>query len=172
MLQRPDSRGSATIEFALLTPVLMLFISGTMEYSWMFFHRTAVQVAGRTACRHGATLNTVDHDIEAEVTTLAIESLEALTVDCTAADCDVDVTFKGTAPNQRLRCALSVKHRPLTGSVPTPERLTAGYLYILEIQQPPPPFANAGAAGAPTSSSLASCRPFSSLCCSGSSSTG
>ena len=127
-------RGSAQVEFALLLPVLMMFVYGIMEYGWMFFNRTVVQEAGRQGCRHGATLNVYDHDIETEVTDRMQDVLYSLGVDCGSVLCDIGVEVVGEVPTQRLRCTLGVDYAPLINAVPTAERLSAGYMYYLEVQ--------------------------------------
>ncbi len=50
---RSHRGGHSHIEFALVLPVLLMFIYGIMEYGWMFFQRTAVQEAARQGCRAG-----------------------------------------------------------------------------------------------------------------------
>jgi len=129
-----NRRGSATLEFALLLPVLLMFFYGIFEYGWMFFHRTALQEAGRQGCRHGATLNTADHDIEAEVVDVTEGMLEALGIDCGRAECNVTVELEGESPTQRLRCSVVMNHQPITNALPVPETLAAGYLYYIEVQ--------------------------------------
>lgn len=131
---RTRRRGANHIEFALLLPVLMLFIYGIMEYGWMFFQRTAVQEAGRQGCRHGSTLDPDDPQLSSEVTSRTEDALARLQVDCQGRDCDVDVTVVGEAPLARLRCQVSIRYSPLVNAVPTPERLAAGYLYCFEVQ--------------------------------------
>lgn len=130
----PRRRGSATIEFALLVPIVLMFFYGIFEYGWVFFHRTAVQEAGRQGCRHGATLNTFDHDIGAEVTEVTEDMLESLGIDCGRASCDVRVAIEGESPTQRLRCTVTMNHQPITNTLPLPETLAAGYLYYIEVQ--------------------------------------
>lgn len=127
-------RGSAQVEFALLLPLVLMFFYGIMEYGWMFFHRTAVQEAGRQGCRHGATLNTADHDVEAEVIDVTESVLSGLGVDCDRHACEIVAEIEGEAPTSRLRCTVSMDHRPLTNALPVPETLAAGYLYYVEVQ--------------------------------------
>ena len=135
-MRRPiqSRRGSAQVEFALLLPVLMMFLYGIMEYGWMFFNRTVVQEAGRQGCRHGSTLNVYDHDIESEVGDRMQEVLSALGVNCDSTTCDIGVEVVGEIPTQRLRCTLAVDYTPLINAVPTASRLSAGYMYYLEVQ--------------------------------------
>jgi hypothetical protein len=127
-------RGSASIEFALLVPFLLMFFYGIFEYGWMFFHRTAVQEAGRQGCRHGATLNAFDHDVEGEVIARTEAVLENLGIDCARNNCEVTVEVEGEVPEQRLRCAVTMDHRSITNALPIPDTLAAGYLYYIEVQ--------------------------------------
>lgn len=135
-MRRPVQRrrGVAHVEFALLLPILMMFLYGIMEYGWMFFNRTVVQEAGRQGCRHGSTLNVYDHDIEAEVSDRMYDVLSALGVNCDTTTCEIDVEVIGEVPTQRLQCSLAVDYTPLINAVPTASRLSAGYLYYLEVQ--------------------------------------
>jgi Flp pilus assembly protein TadG len=131
---RQRRRGANHIEFALLLPVLLLFIYGIMEYGWVFFHRTAVQEAGRQGCRHGATLEFGVADVQAEVSAVVEQALQRLQVDCDSADCRITTALVGEPPLARLRCTVSIAHNPLIRAIPTPERLSAGYLYYFEVQ--------------------------------------
>ncbi len=127
-------RGVAHIELALLMPFLLLFLYAIMEYSWVFYQRTAVQEAGRQGCRHGATLNEQDHDVEGEVVAHTLATLTSLGVDCDVRTCAIAVDYEGVYPTRRLRCSVDIDYRPLTNALPIPERVSVGYLYLFEVQ--------------------------------------
>ena len=130
---RKDRGGHSHLEFALILPVLLLFIYGIMEYGWMFFQRTAVQEAARQGCRAGATM-APDEDYNAVVEEKALNALAALSVDCDKVDCDVSTEEEGDLPEMRLRCQVAVEYMPLLNVLPTPSTLGAGYLYYIEQQ--------------------------------------
>jgi hypothetical protein len=131
---RPRIRGAAQIEMALVLPVLMLFIYGIMEYGWMFYHRTSVQEALRQGCRLGATLDPEADDIQAEVETTTMDALAGLGINCDDVPCTVQTEVVGTHPTEAIECRGWVVYQPLIRLVPTPERLSAGYMYYLEVQ--------------------------------------
>lgn len=132
-LYQKNRRGHSHLEFALVLPVLLLFIYGIMEYGWLFFQRTAVQEAARQGCRAGATM-APDEDYNAVVEDRALTALESLSVDCAQVDCSVSTDEEGDLPEMRLRCEVAVEYRPLLNVLPTPETLGAGYLYYFEQQ--------------------------------------
>lgn len=133
-LSAPRRRqGHSHVEFALLLPVLLLFLYGIMEYGWLFFQRTAVQEAARQGCRAGATM-APDEDYAAVVEERALSALNGLSVDCQKIDCSVTTDEEGELPEMRLRCEVAVEYRPLLNVLPTPSTLGAGYLYYFEQQ--------------------------------------
>ena len=126
-------RGHSHVEFALILPVLLMFLYGIMEYGWMFFQRTAVQEAARQGCRAGATM-APDEDYDAVVEERALSALEGLSVDCQQINCNVSTEEEGELPELRLRCEVAVEYKPLLNVLPTPTTLGAGYLYYFEQQ--------------------------------------
>jgi len=53
---RENTRGQATIEMALILPVLLLIVLGTLEFGFMMDHKLTIQYASREAARNGASL--------------------------------------------------------------------------------------------------------------------
>jgi hypothetical protein len=53
-----NRRGTATIEVAIVFPVLMLIVLGTFDFSRMFYTRITMQHAVREAVRYAVTGNT------------------------------------------------------------------------------------------------------------------
>jgi Flp pilus assembly protein TadG len=49
---QPD-RGAAAVEFALVLPILLLFVMGTIEWGWFFFTHQRVVNAAREGARAG-----------------------------------------------------------------------------------------------------------------------
>jgi hypothetical protein len=132
-LYQKNRHGHSHLEFALVLPLLLLFIYGIMEYGWLFFQRTAVQEAARQGCRAGATM-APDEDYDAVVEERALSALESLSVDCDNVDCSVVTDEEGDLPEMRLRCQVAVEYKPLLNVLPTPATLGAGYLYYFEQQ--------------------------------------
>ncbi len=57
LFRRDRERGAAAVEFAIILPIFVLLIFGTMETGWFF----AQQVEIRNAAREGARLAVVDY---------------------------------------------------------------------------------------------------------------
>ena len=55
---RRSRRGQATLEMALILPVLLLIVLGTLEFGFVMDHKLTLQYASREAARVGAALAT------------------------------------------------------------------------------------------------------------------
>lgn len=127
-------RGSAHIEFALVIPVLVVILFATAEYGWMFFRRGLILDAGRQGCRAGAVVHPTD-DYTTIVEDATEDALAAVGVDCATTNCDVTVSTDGDSPRETLQCGLQVDYVGLTGLIPVPNDVTAGYIYHFERQR-------------------------------------
>ena len=63
-------RGLATVEMALLLPILLVLTFAAVEYGWMFFKQQQITNAAREAARLGATPNGTNATVTARVNTL------------------------------------------------------------------------------------------------------
>lgn len=127
-------RGASHIEFALVAPVLIVITFAIVEYGWMFYQRAFVLDAARRGCRAGAVMHPAeDYDLKVQQVTLA--QLDVGGVDCDALDCDVRTSTSGDSPKEVLRCAVDVEYRAITGLMPVPDNVTAGYIYHFERQR-------------------------------------
>ncbi len=63
LFRKDRERGAAAVEFAVILPLFVLLIFGTIEAGWFF----SQQVEIRNAAREGARLAVVDYGTEAEV---------------------------------------------------------------------------------------------------------
>ena len=61
---RIQRKGAATVEMAMVAPVILMLIFGSVEFARMMMVRQALTNAGREACRH-ACLVTTSKDSEA-----------------------------------------------------------------------------------------------------------
>jgi TadE-like protein len=52
-----SSRGQATLEMALILPVLLLIVLGTLEFGFVMDHKLTLQYASREAARVGSALS-------------------------------------------------------------------------------------------------------------------
>lgn len=72
MRKRED--GQATVEFALVIPILILLIFGMMDFGWLFFNKLQINNASREGARYAAIHweeTTWDTDTETVVTSFA-----------------------------------------------------------------------------------------------------
>jgi Flp pilus assembly protein TadG len=85
---RPDTRGAAAVEFALILPVLMLIVVGIINYGDMLSVRQSVSQAASEGARAAAV--TTDSDKAAAGRKAVDDALAAQGQKCTAA-CSVTV---------------------------------------------------------------------------------
>jgi Flp pilus assembly protein TadG len=67
-------RGLATVEMALLLPILLVLTFAAIEYGWMFFKQQQITNAAREAARLGATPNGTNGTVTARVTQLMTDA--------------------------------------------------------------------------------------------------
>ena len=67
---RRRRRGLATVEMALLLPILLTLTFAAVEYGWMFFKQQQITNAAREAARLGATPNGTNATVTARVSQL------------------------------------------------------------------------------------------------------
>jgi len=65
LFRRDREKGAAMVEFAIILPLFILLIFGTMETGWFF----AQQVEVRNAAREGARLAVVDYGTASQIAT-------------------------------------------------------------------------------------------------------
>jgi Flp pilus assembly protein TadG len=73
-MKNSKSRGAATIEMALVLPLLMMLTFGVIEYGWIFLKLQQVTGAARHAARIGVTADATNGDISNAVTSLMSEA--------------------------------------------------------------------------------------------------
>ena len=62
-VKRKMKRGSATVEMAIVTPILLTLVFGIIEYGWVFTVRQAMTNAAREGARVAILRGTDDLDI-------------------------------------------------------------------------------------------------------------
>lgn len=126
-------RGSNAIEFALILPVLMAFLTGIMDYGWFFSQQISMIHAVRDGVRAGATTAQEDNPV-AVCESRIQESLMTAGFSGTVA---MDVKLVGTRPDQALYAAVSTTYDPLVGFVPTPDFVGSSLTMRVEDQPDP-----------------------------------
>jgi hypothetical protein len=61
-------RGSATVEMALVMPILLTMVFGMVEFGWMFTVRQAIVNAARAGAREASLPGSTPEDVELVVT--------------------------------------------------------------------------------------------------------
>lgn len=111
----PDERGVAAIEFALVFPVLITLIFGSIEFGLAIQERTLVANAAREGAR-AASFGDTEAQVDAAVkASLGSSDGATITLDCVTtegASCD-NGTFGNLA-----KVTVSVRYTGLTGLVP------------------------------------------------------
>ncbi|MBZ5733172.1 pilus assembly protein [Nocardioides sp. TRM66260-LWL] len=84
MRRRPDERGAAAVEFALVAPLLFLILFGIISYGYMLSYRQSLSQGAAEAARAAAVLpasSTSAQKVAAAVTSLN-NSLQSYGVSC------------------------------------------------------------------------------------------
>lgn len=142
---RPSSprRGSMSVEFALISPVLITLLFGIIEYGTLFSMMLSLQSATRDGARWGATPN---YDIttapDAAIAHVR-ESLELLGLDCSettedAGQCEIEAIADPLEGFQAISVTTRIDYNPITGGLlPVPEELVARSSFLLSDQTEP-----------------------------------
>jgi Flp pilus assembly protein TadG len=134
-------RAAAHIEFALVLPVAIVLITGTMEYAWLFWQRISLIDVVRKGCRDAAVVDPTREDPAAAavgaMTRWAAAIHNGLACgDDAAGNCVLTAQLSGTIPRRSLECtATLVAYEPLIGLVPVPEEgVLVRSITLLELQ--------------------------------------
>ncbi len=79
-----DQRGAAAVEFALVTPLLLMLVMGILDFGWMIMKANLVNNAARDAARVASlagTYDEIDATLDAELTSAGIELADVDDVD-------------------------------------------------------------------------------------------
>ena len=135
-------RGSMTVEFGLVSPVLITVLFGIVEYGTMFSTMLSIQSATRDGARWGATPN---YDVttapEAAVQHVR-ESLELLGLDCSestelAGQCSIEALEDPLEGYLAITVTTRIEYNPVTGGLlPVPDELVARSSFMLSDQTP------------------------------------
>lgn len=112
-------KGQATVEFALVLPLLILLIFGMMDFGWLFYNKIEVNNASREGARYAA-IHWNESNYEADTTNLVISYSSGATVVVSPNEADVTVsvtknvnvltgiasTFLGSSVNLSSSCTM------------------------------------------------------------------
>ncbi len=140
-----EKRGANALEFALLLPVFVLLLGGSIDLSQMMLAQGAMRTAVGRGCRAGTLVDPglAEANVSAVINTAKTSVLNAYQSNVgPCPSCVVTVTLEGAIPNRAVRCRLSA---PWAGGLtPGLSGLTAGTMtdeavYRLEFQRAPAP---------------------------------
>jgi len=121
---RAPARGVASVELALLLPILMLVLFGTIEYGWMFLKNQQLADAARSGARVAVTAGATNALARARVDeVMTTAGLAASGYQVTFTPGDISSAVPGTAV--RVEVLVSYANIGLTGIplIPVPSAL-------------------------------------------------
>ena len=137
-MTRHGRRGGAAIEFAFVLPILILVVTGVVEWGRYINQELVVLHAVREGARMGSAMS--DTTLEDETETAAMLALSEERVRAVLADGGVESEASATVTTsvveedglQLIRVEVEVGYTPLVGLVPAPESLRGDFAMMLE----------------------------------------
>lgn len=118
---RPARSGAYALEFALALPILLVLVTGAMDWAWFIYQTSTVNEAAWQGVRMGAGHSTAD---------LAREAAETAVSDALAAmhlgdkqEPTVTTTFVQSGTHQVLEVSVTVPYTGTFGLLPVPGTL-------------------------------------------------
>ena len=109
MRHRRERRGANALEFAILLPVFVLLVGGSIDLSWMMLQRGTMRTAVGRGCRMGSLVDPgLKEATVADVHTRAQAAVRAIYEEGVGPcpSCTVNTAIVGTLPNRSLSCRL------------------------------------------------------------------
>lgn len=128
-------RGANAIEFALCMPIFVLLVAATVDFGWLFYHRSTVDAAVAEGCREGALVDPIAGYPTIVAEEALIDSLDRNGLPCEDVACEAHATLVGAMPTQSVQCTLQVTYQPLFGLLAGNQRLRARTSHRLEWQR-------------------------------------
>lgn len=125
-----SERGAALVEFAILMPLLLLLILGTIEFGWLFGQFNDV----RHAAREGARFAAVDAPSGADIAQRVCDTLEGFSAGMETVD--IVLTDGGGAKGDMASIDVTANIGSLTNvpliTIFTPDSLSSDVVFRLE----------------------------------------
>ncbi len=139
MSTRPR-RGSQAIEFALLSPVWLMLLSGIVDYGWYGYHRATLNTSVHIGCRAASILdpqlnNTELADLIHHGETAMEDHYTTQGPGCGSDGCDPTVSSVGAPPSRSLTCSMETNFEPIIGLVMDDTTLRAATVMRMEYQR-------------------------------------
>lgn len=130
--RRPGRRGSAMLEFALCTPILLSLFSAVVDYGWYFQQRAMLIDALRDGSRIGVSASSGEDPVH-----LAEVSARQAIMNAGYADAS-RITFTSEMirvdGDYSVQLTLFVPFEPVAGLIPCPDRMEVSRTMMLERQ--------------------------------------
>jgi len=106
-----NEKGQAMVEFALITPLLILLLCGIIDFGWIFGNQLILNNASRDTARYMAiNYDSLDADKDAVATGIMLDRLGP----GDRIEFDVIPTLSGAVPERKIKIYASYKLRVLT----------------------------------------------------------
>jgi hypothetical protein len=134
-------RGTNAAEFALILPTFIFLIMTLMDFGWLFFQRTTLDMAATVGCRAGALVDPGDEErFMSRVQDRADAAMRAELLRSGAGECDddtcyTDVIAYGASPGRSLLCVVGRDIEPLVGLALEPMTLESSIAVRMEWQR-------------------------------------
>jgi len=131
-----NRRGASALEFALTLPIVMVVLTGILEYGWFLFQLSNVVHALRDGTRIGVTVPLEDDEgavPRAEAHARAV--LDGLGVPCTdGGGCIVRANIAVAGDVDTMTMSIEVDYTPIVGLLPTPALLRGDFTMMMQQQ--------------------------------------
>jgi hypothetical protein len=147
---RSRRRAAAALEFALMLPMLLIFLSAVIDWGWYMTQRVAVARATMDGCRVGATVYEPDSVvagslIKPRAVNRAKDVLLGMGMPCNAGNCLITATYCANGaggvcnspPFDGLVLQIAYDFTPFFGFAPVPTDITDFFLMAVEHQRIP-----------------------------------
>lgn len=133
-------RGANALEFALLLPVFVLFLGGSIQYSWLVVQRGNVRSAVAEGCRFGSMQDpgfnsTRQSDVVQATVDAMLAAYEADAGECST--CLPTAQLLGAPPTRSIRCRFTAPFQGLVPWVGDHNQLSDEVVIRLEYQRSP-----------------------------------
>jgi Flp pilus assembly protein TadG len=129
---RQGDKGAAAVEFALVLPILLLFVMGTIEFGWFFFTHQRVVNAAREGARAGTLLPPPPNSTTAQVRSAAETAASNYLVAVGLQDQGVsaDPSYAMPDGSQAVRVVITYPYQSLTGFPGIASLIPAQFQYV------------------------------------------
>lgn len=130
-------RGASAVEFALVLPVMTLFVAGIIEFGWFITQTLDVSRAARDASRYGASVYEARDVPPGTLSIPAAESFAREILDGAGVACGEGCSVQArveTTPFETVTVEITAPYEPLFGMVTLPHDIRGSFMTAVEAQ--------------------------------------